>query len=149
MQAGWFAHCPPSLASFEVGVISSPLLRRPVVTLVLVITCTLPRYSRMVLQTPPPGSQFASLDDTIIDAGRFPGVFPKHKFEIVQHLQGLGHLCAMSGNSANDVTALSCANVGIAVEGATDAAHGVANIVLMGHSLHLLASPLQTCLAGI
>ena len=55
----------------------------------------------------------------------------------------------MSGNSANNVTALLHANVGIAVEGATDGAHGVANIILTGHGLHLLASPLRTCLAGI
>jgi len=96
----------------------------------------------MVLRTPPLGSQFASLNDMIMDAGRFPGVFPKHKFEIVQCLQGLGHLCAMSGDSANNVTALLHANVGIAVEGATDAARSVADIVLIGHSLHLLASPL-------
>ena len=55
----------------------------------------------------------------------------------------------MSGDSANYVTALLHANVGIAVEGATDAARGVANIVLMGHGLRLLASPLRTCLSGI
>ncbi|KAF8761374.1 plasma membrane H -transporting ATPase [Rhizoctonia solani] len=55
---------------------------------------------------------------------------PEHKYEIVKRLQGLGHLCAMTGDGANDAPALSRANVGIAVEGATDAARGAADIVL-------------------
>ena len=66
----------------------------------------------------------------MIDADGFAGVFPEHKYEIVKHLQGLGHLCTMTGDGANDVPTLSRANVGIAVEGATDAAHGAADIVL-------------------
>ncbi|KAJ3804863.1 putative plasmamembrane-ATPase [Lentinula aff. lateritia] len=44
------------------------------------------------------------------------------RYEVVKHLQGLSHLCAMTGNS--------CANVGIAIEGATNAAHGAADIIL-------------------
>jgi H+-transporting ATPase len=66
----------------------------------------------------------------IMDADGFAGVFPEHKYEIVKRLQGLGHLCAMTGDGANDAPALSRANVGIAVEGATDAARGAADIVL-------------------
>jgi len=65
-----------------------------------------------------------------MDADGFAGVFPEDKFEIVKRLQGLGHLCAMTGDGANDAPALSRANVGIAVEGATDAARGAADIVL-------------------
>jgi high-affinity K+ transport system ATPase subunit B len=33
----------------------------------------------------------------IMDADGFAGVFPEHKYEIVKRLQGLGHLCAMTG----------------------------------------------------
>ncbi|KAJ7275735.1 hypothetical protein C8J57DRAFT_1434527 [Mycena rebaudengoi] len=72
----------------------------------------------------------ASLDEMIMDADGFAGVFPEHKYEIVKRLQGLGHLCAMTGDGANDAPALARANVGIAVEGATDAARGAADIVL-------------------
>ncbi|THH06122.1 hypothetical protein EW145_g4304 [Phellinidium pouzarii] len=79
---------------------------------------------------PSPGSKYKNLDEMILDADGFAGVFPEHKYEIVKRLQGLGHLCAMTGDGANDAPALSRANVGIAVEGATDAARGAADIVL-------------------
>ncbi|KAG7094907.1 hypothetical protein E1B28_005713 [Marasmius oreades] len=88
-------------------------------------------YPAKVLKDgPSPGGKHASLDEMILDADGFAGVFPEHKYEIVKRLQGLGHLCAMTGDGANDAPALSRANVGIAVEGATDAARGAADIVL-------------------
>jgi H+-transporting ATPase len=88
-------------------------------------------YPAKVLKDgPAPGSQHRNLDEMIMDADGFAGVFPEHKYEIVKRLQGLGHLCAMTGDGANDAPALSRANVGIAVEGATDAARGAADIVL-------------------
>jgi len=88
-------------------------------------------YPAKVLKDgPAPGGKHLSLDEMILDADGFAGVFPEHKYEIVKRLQGLGHLCAMTGDGANDAPALSRANVGIAVEGATDAARGAADIVL-------------------
>lgn len=88
-------------------------------------------YPAKVLKDgPEPGGRFNTLDEMILDADGFAGVFPEHKYEIVKRLQGLGHLCAMTGDGANDAPALSRANVGIAVEGATDAARGAADIVL-------------------
>ena len=88
-------------------------------------------YPAQVLKDGPlPGSKHASLDEMIMDADGFAGVFPEHKYEIVKRLQGMGHLCAMTGDGANDAPALSRANVGVAVEGATDAARGAADIVL-------------------
>ena len=45
-------------------------------------------------------------------------------------LQGLGYLCAMAGDSTNDDPILSHANISIAAEGATNAAHRGADIVL-------------------
>ena len=88
-------------------------------------------YPAKVLKDgPEPGGKHLTLDEMILDADGFAGVFPEHKYEIVKRLQGLGHLCAMTGDGANDAPALSRANVGIAVEGATDAARGAADIVL-------------------
>jgi len=88
-------------------------------------------YPAKVLKDGPEvGGKHANLDEMIMDADGFAGVFPEHKFEIVKRIQALGHLCAMTGDGANDAPALSRANVGIAVEGATDAARGAADIVL-------------------
>jgi H+-transporting ATPase len=88
-------------------------------------------YPAKVLKDgPEAGSKHANLDEMIMDADGFAGVFPEHKFEIVKRIQALGHLCAMTGDGANDAPALARANVGIAVEGATDAARGAADIVL-------------------
>ncbi|KAL0959831.1 hypothetical protein HGRIS_011508 [Hohenbuehelia grisea] len=86
--------------------------------------------ARVLKDGPPPSGKHASLDEMIMDADGFAGVFPEHKYEIVKRLQGLGHLCAMTGDGANDAPALARANVGIAVEGSTDAARGAADIVL-------------------
>ncbi|EKM57421.1 uncharacterized protein PHACADRAFT_251073 [Phanerochaete carnosa HHB-10118-sp] len=86
--------------------------------------------AKVLKEGPDPSSRFRTLDEMILDADGFAGVFPEHKYEIVKRLQGLGHLCAMTGDGANDAPALSRANVGIAVEGATDAARGAADIVL-------------------
>lgn len=50
---------------------------------------------------PAPGSNHASLDEMIFDADGFASVFPKHKYEIVKCLQGLGYLCAVVGDDAS------------------------------------------------
>ncbi|PPQ70859.1 hypothetical protein CVT26_014082 [Gymnopilus dilepis] len=86
--------------------------------------------AKVLKEGPGPESQYKNLDEIILDADGFAGVFPEHKYEIVKRLQSLGHLVAMTGDGANDAPALSRANVGIAVEGATDAARGAADIVL-------------------
>jgi H+-transporting ATPase len=60
----------------------------------------------------------------------FAEVFPEHKYHIVELLQDKGHIVGMTGDGVNDSPALKKANVGIAVEGATDAAKSAASIVL-------------------
>ncbi|KAH9463052.1 hypothetical protein Pst134EA_015139 [Puccinia striiformis f. sp. tritici] len=86
--------------------------------------------SKVLKDGPPAGSKFSSVDNMILDADGFAGVYPEHKYDIVKKLQSLGHMVAMTGDGANDAPALARANVGIAVEGATDAARGAADIVL-------------------
>ncbi|KAI9607625.1 hypothetical protein KEM48_003534 [Puccinia striiformis f. sp. tritici PST-130] len=86
--------------------------------------------SKVLKEGPPPGSKYSSVDNMILEADGFAGVYPEHKYDIVKKLQNLGHMVAMTGDGANDAPALARANVGIAVEGATDAARGAADIVL-------------------
>eukprot|EP00475_Leptophrys_vorax_P025001 TRINITY_DN3479_c0_g3_i1.p1 TRINITY_DN3479_c0_g3~~TRINITY_DN3479_c0_g3_i1.p1 ORF type:complete len:960 (+),score=272.83 TRINITY_DN3479_c0_g3_i1:233-2881(+) len=60
----------------------------------------------------------------------FAQVFPEHKYLIVECLRELGYKTGMTGDGVNDAPALKRADVGIAVQGATDAARAAADIVL-------------------
>jgi H+-transporting ATPase len=57
-------------------------------------------------------------------------VYPEHKFLIVEALRQAGFACGMTGDGVNDAPALKRADIGIAVEGSTDAARAAADIVL-------------------
>lgn len=50
-----------------------------------------------------------------MDADGFARVSPKHKYQIAKRLQGLRHLCAMIGDSANNASVLSRANTSLKV----------------------------------
>jgi H+-transporting ATPase len=64
------------------------------------------------------------------EADGFAEVAPEHKYAIVKALQKQDHLVGMTGDGVNDAPALSQAEVGIAVSGATDAARSAAALVL-------------------
>ncbi|KAJ1966444.1 hypothetical protein GGI12_000088 [Dipsacomyces acuminosporus] len=71
-----------------------------------------------------------SVDELVLRADGFAGVYPEHKYDIVERLQNLGHMVAMTGDGVNDAPALAKANVGVAVADASDAARSAADIVL-------------------
>ncbi len=60
----------------------------------------------------------------------YAGVFPEGKFRLVKALQRSGHAVGMCGDGANDAPALRQAQMGIAVETATDVAKAAAGLVL-------------------
>mmetsp|Transcript_21772 Transcript_21772/g.22519 ORF Transcript_21772/g.22519 Transcript_21772/m.22519 type:complete len:1017 (-) Transcript_21772:196-3246(-) len=68
--------------------------------------------------------------DYILPKNGFAQVFPEHKYLIVECLRELGYKTGMTGDGVNDAPALKRADVGIAVQGATDAARASADIVL-------------------
>jgi H+-transporting ATPase len=72
-----------------------------------------------------------------------PGVFPEHKYRIVRALQGRGHLVGMTGDGVNDAPALKQADVGVAVEGATDAARAAADLVLTAPGLGVIVHAVE------
>ncbi|PLW22136.1 hypothetical protein PCANC_27037 [Puccinia coronata f. sp. avenae] len=98
---------------------------------------------KVLKEGPPPGSQFSSVDNMILTVDGFTGVYPEHKYEIVKKLQSLGHMVAMTGDGANNAPALARANVGIAVEGAANAARGAANIVLANPGLSTIVHAIR------
>merc|ERR1711968_44627 len=76
-----------------------------------------------------------SRDKLIEDADGFAQVMPKDKRECVLALKGLGYICGMTGDGVNDAPALAEAQIGIAVEGSTDAAKNAADIQLLSSGL--------------
>ena len=70
-------------------------------------------------------------NDMIWNADGFAAVLPSDKREVVLTLRNeFGVVTGMTGDGVNDAPALSAAQVGIAVEGATDAAKNAADLIL-------------------
>jgi H+-transporting ATPase len=77
-------------------------------------------------------------------ADGFAQVIPEHKYRVVELLQNKGLLVGMTGDGVNDAPALKKANVGIAVEGCTDAARSAADIVLLAPGLSTIIDGVKT-----
>lgn len=70
-------------------------------------------------------------NEMILAADGFGAVLPSDKREVVMTLKNeFGLVTGMTGDGVNDAPALSAAQVGIAVEGATDAARNAADLIL-------------------
>jgi Mg2+-importing ATPase len=68
----------------------------------------------------------------------FVEVDPQQKERIVRVLQRTGHAVGYLGDGINDVPSLHCADVGISVDDAVDAARASADIVLLKRDLDVL-----------
>jgi H+-transporting ATPase len=81
--------------------------------------------------------------DEMVEADGFAGIYPEDKYRIVQGLQEKGHIIGMTGDGVNDAPALKQAEVGVAVENATDVAKGAASVVLTNEGLSPLPKLIQ------
>lgn len=98
--------------------------------------------SKTLKDGPSADSGYHDIDDLVLHADGFAGVYPEHKYEIVDRLQKLGHMIAMTGDGVNDAPALAKANVGVAVADASDAARSAADIVLTQPGLSVIIDAL-------
>lgn len=81
------------------------------------------------------GDVSASLKDPLQYDG-FAGFFPEDKLHLVQTLQSAGRITGMTGDGINDAPALKQAEVGIAVNTASDVAKAAAQVVMTQSGLH-------------
>ena len=86
----------------------------------------------------PPTTLGRDYGEMVEKSDGFAQVHPEHKFLIVEVLRQRGWSVGMTGDGVNDAPALKKADVGIAVEGATDAARAAADLVLTAPGLSVI-----------
>ena len=89
------------------------------------------------------GLELETLDDADLEAVAeestiFGRVTPDQKERLVGALRARGHYVAMIGDGVNDVISLKRANVGIAMQGGSQAARAVADLILLKDSFAAL-----------
>lgn len=80
----------------------------------------------------------AQLGDVAEQSTIFGRITPHQKERLVDALKRRGHYVAMIGDGVNDVLSLKKAHIGIAMQSGTQAARGVADIILMNDSFAAL-----------
>lgn len=68
---------------------------------------------------------------------------PENKYRVVKVLQEHGEIVAVSGDGVNDVPALKAADLGIAMGSGTEAAKGVAKMVILDSNLRVIVDAIE------
>jgi Ca2+-transporting ATPase len=70
-------------------------------------------------------------------------ILPEHKYRVVKVLQAGGEIVAVTGDGVNDVPALKAADLGIAMGEGTEAAKGVAKMVIIDNDLGVIIGAIR------
>lgn len=88
-------------------------------------------------------SEPAENEHEVLEADGYAEVTPEHKFHIIRTFQENQAIVGMTGDGVNDAPALKQADVGIAVQGATDAARSAADLVLTEPGLGVITRAVE------
>ncbi|MGC8687727.1 MAG: plasma-membrane proton-efflux P-type ATPase [Candidatus Micrarchaeia archaeon] len=89
------------------------------------------------------GKSIEEMEKGINESDGFAEIFPEDKYTIVKTLQKEDYRVGMTGDGVNDAPALKQAEVGIAVENATDVAKSVAGIVLIKNGIDVIVDAIK------
>ncbi len=81
--------------------------------------------------------------ERIAAADGVAGIYPEDKFSIVKAFQAEGRMVGMTGDGVNDAPALKQAEMGIAVDGASDVAKASAGIVLTESGMAVIVHSIE------
>ena len=94
------------------------------------------------------GAELAELTDTALalqaeKTDLFARISPDQKTRIIRALRAGGHTVGFIGDGINDAPALHAADVGLAVEGATDVARAAADMIMLEPDLGVIADGVE------
>ena len=86
----------------------------------------------------------SELDEVIKSVAIFARTTPEHKLRIVQSLQRIGEIVAMTGDGVNDAPALKKADIGVSMgKGGTEVARESSNLILADDNFATIVSAIR------
>jgi Ca2+-transporting ATPase len=108
----------------------------PVTTLEIARQVELPEYESVILGDEIMQLEGKELNEAVEKNQLFTRMFPEAKLKVIQSLQALGHVVAMTGDGVNDGPALKAAHIGIAMgKKGTELAQQAASLILPNDDL--------------